>query len=107
MSDPNLLCNSSHDDPVLDSSSPISASPLVNSTRTVAIIKPHALDHRFEIEHRITEAKFEVRLSSPSAALFLSSSPQIVKERQMEFDVESDPDTLFELFGDDARSFVE
>ena len=32
-----------------------------NPTRTVAIIKPHALDHRFEIEHRITEAKFEVR----------------------------------------------
>jgi hypothetical protein len=36
-----------------------------------------------------------------------SSSPQIVKERQMEFDVESDPDTLFELFGDDSRSFTE
>jgi hypothetical protein len=33
--------------------------------------------------------------------------PQIVKERQMEFDVESDPDALFELFGDDARSFTE
>jgi hypothetical protein len=32
----------------------------VNPTRTVAIIKPHALDHRFEVEHRITEAKFEV-----------------------------------------------
>jgi hypothetical protein len=25
----------------------------------------------------------------------------------MEFDVESDPDTLFELFGDDAQSFAE
>jgi len=62
----------------------------VNPTRTVAIIKPHALDHRFEIEHRITEAKFE-----------------ILKERQMEFDVETDPETLFELFGDDARSFAE
>ena len=32
---------------------------------------------------------------------------QIVKERQMEFDVESDPDFLFELFGDDAESFAE
>ncbi|KAH9065344.1 hypothetical protein EDB87DRAFT_1057019 [Lactarius vividus] len=62
----------------------------VSSSRTVAIIKPHALDHRFEIEHRITEAKFE-----------------IVKERQMEFDVETDPETLFDLFGEDARSFAD
>ena len=38
----------------------------VNPTRTVAIIKPHALDHRFEIEHRITEAKFEVRQPRPA-----------------------------------------
>ncbi|KAI0050372.1 hypothetical protein FA95DRAFT_1514107 [Auriscalpium vulgare] len=65
-------------------------SPMVAPTRTVAIIKPHALDHRFDIEHRITEASFE-----------------IVKERQMEFDVESDPDTLFELFGEDANAFAE
>jgi nucleoside diphosphate kinase len=62
----------------------------VNPTRTVAIIKPHALDHRFEIEHRITEAKFE-----------------IVKERQMEFDVDTDPDTLLDLFGEDAHSFAD
>ncbi|KAF9556758.1 hypothetical protein CPC08DRAFT_669527 [Agrocybe pediades] len=59
-------------------------------TRTVAIIKPHALDHRFEIERRIQEASFE-----------------IVKERQMEFDTESDPDTLYELFGQDADAFAE
>ncbi|KAI0295072.1 hypothetical protein B0F90DRAFT_1940091 [Multifurca ochricompacta] len=85
----------SHHHDALDSSSttptltptPIPASP---STRTVAIIKPHALKHRFEIEQRITEAKFE-----------------IVKERQIEIDVETDPDTLFELFGEDARSFAE
>jgi len=25
----------------------------------------------------------------------------------MEFDMETDPDALFELFGDDARSFAE
>ena len=30
-------------------------------TRTVAIIKTHALNHRFEIERRIEEASFEVR----------------------------------------------
>ena len=30
-------------------------------TRTVAIIKNHALAHRFDIEPRIQEAKFEVR----------------------------------------------
>ena len=33
--------------------------------------------------------------------------PQIVKERQMEFDTETDPETLYELFGDDYRSFAE
>ena len=31
-------------------------------TRTVAIIKPHALVHRFDIERRILEASFEVCL---------------------------------------------
>ncbi|KAF8500911.1 hypothetical protein F5888DRAFT_1793300 [Russula emetica] len=73
------------------SSTPTPTSPFVNAaTRTVAIIKPHAVDHRFEIEHRITEAKFE-----------------ILKERQMEFDMDTDPDALFELFGEDARSFAE
>ncbi|KAF5382434.1 hypothetical protein D9615_002854 [Tricholomella constricta] len=59
-------------------------------TRTVAIIKTHALAHRFHIEPRIQEASFE-----------------IVKERQMEFDTETDPDTLYELFGEDATSFSE
>ncbi|TFY65662.1 hypothetical protein EVG20_g5427 [Dentipellis fragilis] len=74
------------------SASPLATpkSPMMNPTRTVAIIKHHALDHRFEIEHRIAESSFE-----------------IVKERQMEFDVETDPDTLFELFGEDAASFAE
>ncbi|KAJ7459868.1 hypothetical protein FB451DRAFT_563301 [Mycena latifolia] len=61
-----------------------------SSTRTVAIIKNHALVHRFDIERRIQEASFE-----------------IVKERQMEFDVETDPETLYELFGEDAESLGE
>ncbi|KAJ7672722.1 hypothetical protein B0H17DRAFT_1083735 [Mycena rosella] len=60
------------------------------TTRTVCIIKNHALAHRFDIERRIQEASFE-----------------IVKERQMEFDVETDPDTLYELFGEDAESLGE
>ncbi|KAI0004455.1 hypothetical protein BJV74DRAFT_943503 [Russula compacta] len=98
MSDQRLLgisstADTSHDDAlnrIRNSSTPTPTSPLVSPTRTVAIIKPHAVDHRFEIEHRITEGKFE-----------------IVKERQMEFDMETDPDALFELFGDDARSFAE
>ncbi|KJA21178.1 hypothetical protein HYPSUDRAFT_165972 [Hypholoma sublateritium FD-334 SS-4] len=64
-----------------------STSPI---TRTVAIIKTHALQHRFDIEKRIQEASFE-----------------IVKERQMEFDTETDPDTLYELFGEDADSLAE
>ncbi|KAF8895508.1 hypothetical protein BD779DRAFT_1499896 [Infundibulicybe gibba] len=59
-------------------------------TRTIGIIKNHALKWRFEIEKRIMEEEFE-----------------IVKERQMEFDTETDPETLFELFGEDAHSFSE
>ncbi|KAH7924951.1 hypothetical protein BV22DRAFT_1047092 [Leucogyrophana mollusca] len=55
-------------------------------TRTVAIIKNHALEHRLDIEPRILEANFE-----------------IVKERQMEFDTETDPELLFELFGYNAQ----
>lgn len=39
-------------------SSVSSTSPI---TRTVAIIKTHALQHRFDIEKRIQEASFEVR----------------------------------------------
>lgn len=33
---------------------------MVPTTRTVAIIKTHALQHRFDIEKRIQEASFEV-----------------------------------------------
>ncbi|KIL63213.1 hypothetical protein M378DRAFT_164717 [Amanita muscaria Koide BX008] len=70
---------------------PTSPSPLHAAiTRTVAIIKNHALQHRFDIERRIQEASFE-----------------IVKERPMEFDTETDPDTLFALFGEDATSLAE
>ncbi|KAF7299579.1 Kinesin-like protein [Mycena chlorophos] len=59
-------------------------------TMTVAMVKTHALQYRFDIEKRIQEASFE-----------------IVKERQMEFDVETDPDTLYELFGEDAETLGE
>ncbi|KAG1822433.1 uncharacterized protein BJ212DRAFT_1476863 [Suillus subaureus] len=65
------------------------ASPSAKLTRTVAIIKTNALEQRLDIEHRLLEANFE-----------------IVKERQMEFDTETNPDTFFELFGDDARGPV-
>ncbi|KAJ7675820.1 hypothetical protein DFH06DRAFT_1435342 [Mycena polygramma] len=87
--------------------SPDSSQPSTNSvTRTVAIIKNHALGHRFDIERRIQEASFEVPRSS-CVQNRSSSTSQIVKERQMEFDVESDPETLFELFGEDADSLGE
>ncbi|KAI0086475.1 hypothetical protein BDY19DRAFT_894627 [Irpex rosettiformis] len=66
------------------------SSPSARLSRTVAIIKSHALDHRFDIEQRITETGFE-----------------IIKERQMEFDIESDPDTMLELFGSEYVSFGE
>lgn len=36
------------------------ASPPGRCTRTVAIVKNHALEHRLEIESRMTEAGFEV-----------------------------------------------
>ncbi|KZT23436.1 hypothetical protein NEOLEDRAFT_1136486 [Neolentinus lepideus HHB14362 ss-1] len=68
----------------------VPTSPTGYPTRTVAIIKTHALEHRLEIEPHILEASFE-----------------IVKERQMEFDMETDPEALYELFGEDARSFAE
>jgi hypothetical protein len=101
-------------------SSPHAAGP----TRTVAIIKHHALEHRFDIEARITEAGFEVSSrfyiphDCPSCytlfplvcivhLLTCHAPSQIVKERQMEIDVETDPDTLVELFGEDAYSFSE
>lgn len=66
------------------------SSPNTPITRTVAIIKHHALEHRFDIERRIQDASFE-----------------IVKERQMEFDTETDPETLEELFGEDTYSLAE
>ncbi|KAI5122820.1 hypothetical protein M0805_000162 [Coniferiporia weirii] len=59
-------------------------------TRTVGIIKNHALKHRMTIERRIEEASFE-----------------IVKERQMEFDENSDREFLHELFGSDTPSLFE
>jgi hypothetical protein len=43
-----------------DPSSPADDTPHA-ITRTVAIIKTHALDHRLDIEPRIYEAGFEVR----------------------------------------------
>jgi len=50
------------DTPLVDA---IQEAPSLNGstkmTRTVAIIKPHALQHRFDIEQRISEAGFEVR----------------------------------------------
>lgn len=41
------------------------------------------------------------------AYLFVALSTQIVKERQMEFDTETDPDTLYELFGEDTDALAE
>ncbi|KAI6012996.1 hypothetical protein EDC04DRAFT_724467 [Pisolithus marmoratus] len=59
-------------------------------SRTVAIIKTHALQDRLDIEHRLLEAKFE-----------------IVKERPMEFDTETDPEPFYELFDSDANFLSE
>ena len=91
-------------------------------TRTVAIIKNHALKYRLTIERRIEEAGFEVRSLHNSLLLFLPTapdsmqqpnpltlynSPQIVKERQMEFADNSDKEFLDELFGIDSDSLFE
>jgi len=43
-------------------------------TRTVAIIKTHALVHRFDIERRIQEASFEVRFRLFNALSWSGSS---------------------------------
>ncbi|KAI5991685.1 hypothetical protein F5J12DRAFT_726513 [Pisolithus orientalis] len=59
-------------------------------SRTVAIIKTHAVPRRLDIEHGLLEAKFE-----------------IVKERPMEFDTETDPETFYELFDSDANFLSE
>ena len=57
-----------------DEVAPMTApSPTPLTTRTVAIIKTHALKDRFEIERRILEASFEV-LSS----LLLSRSTKLM-----------------------------
>lgn len=108
-----------------------SSPSLSTLTRTVAIIKTHALEQRLEIEPRILEANFEVSdqfqpfqvfpvkpiyfqtciplprgLADPPSMTDMGTYQiysQIVKERQMEFDTETDPETFYELFGDDAR----
>lgn len=51
---------------MFEASGEVTASPPGKRTRTVAMIKFHALDHRFEIERRILEAGFEVRGHSTS-----------------------------------------
>jgi len=56
-------------------------------TRTVGIIKNHALSHRLGIERKIIDAGFD-----------------IIKERQMEFSADSDREVLEELFGNDSRA---
>lgn len=63
---------------------------LAAMSRTVAIIKTHAVPRRLDIEHGLLEAKFE-----------------IVKERPMEFDTETDPETFYELFDSDANFLSE
>ena len=44
-----------------EASAEVTSSPPGKRTRTVAMIKFHALDNRFDIERRILEAGFEVR----------------------------------------------
>lgn len=39
--------------------------------------------------------------------MLLTPEVQIVKERQMEFDTETDPETLEELFGEDTHNLAE
>jgi hypothetical protein len=62
---------------------------------------------RLNIEFPRPSSRYDTTLLVESFQTRLLSPLQIVKERQMEFDMETDPDALFELFGDDARSFAE
>lgn len=52
-------------------------SPITPTTRTVAIIKHHALQYRFEIELRISDAGFEVSL----APLIPRTSERLTRRR--------------------------
>jgi len=82
MSDPRFLGISTNDTSQHDShnsSTPTPTSPSVAPTRTVAIIKPHAIDHRFEIEHRISEAKFEVTNTLLINRIVLDFSTRVVR----------------------------
>ena len=61
------------------------SSPPGRRTRTVAIIKNHALDRRFDIEPRIVEAQFEVRIAllvgvTLHIAIFHFASPRWLPE---------------------------
>jgi hypothetical protein len=80
MSDQRLLSS----DNAHHSSTPTPTSPLINAaTRTVAIIKPHAADHRFKIEHRIIiEFVCFTRLSPQlvDSINFVQSESQIKEE---------------------------
>lgn len=67
-----------HEEPAYEPEAPatpvppsLTSSPSATVTRTVAIIKPHALPHRFDIEHRISEAGFEVRPAFRHASIWL------------------------------------
>lgn len=65
--------------PLHQSSPPFTPSPMPRSvpvTRTVAIIKNHALQYRFDIEPRIQEASFEVSKTYLNALrVFFSVDP--------------------------------
>lgn len=52
-------------------------------TRTVAIIKPHALQHRFDIERKIEEAGFEV---SSAFIRLHNTCPDVSTDSQRETD---------------------
>jgi hypothetical protein len=45
--------------------------------------------------------------TSAFSELITSSCRQIFKERQIEFDADSDPEFLYELFGEDSESLAE
>ncbi|KIM28733.1 hypothetical protein M408DRAFT_329192 [Serendipita vermifera MAFF 305830] len=77
----------------MSGTSPHSPSSPANAkypTRTVGIIKNHALKHRHTIER-----------------LLIGAGLDIIKERQMEFSADSDREVLEELFGNDAAALTE
>ena len=59
------------------------------------------------VSRRLGSRSGSIKISISRLSTTQRINMQIVKERQMDFDIETDPETMFELFGEDYKSFAE